>query len=100
MLLLGGEALVPDELLPLEGAVVEPELPDGLVAELPPGEVGERGVAVELLLGGLLEPLLLEPELSQATSEAAESKAAAISHFLSIIVSIRLHVLRVRRHDA
>jgi hypothetical protein len=41
-------------------------------------------VAVEPLLDGLLEPLLLEPELSHATSEAADRKAAAISHLLSI----------------
>jgi hypothetical protein len=41
-------------------------------------------VAVEPLLGGLLEPLLLEPELSHATSAAADRKAAAISHLLSI----------------
>lgn len=74
----------PDELLPLDGDVVEPAPPDGLVAELLPDEDGERGVAVDPLLGGLLEPLLFEPELSQATSEAAERKAAAISHLFSI----------------
>jgi hypothetical protein len=80
---------VPDELLPLDGDVVEPAPPEGLVAELLPDEDGERGVAVEPLLGGLLEPLLFEPELSQATSEAAERKAAAISHFFP---SDRLHM--------
>ena len=75
---------VPEELLPLDGDVVEPAPPDGLVAELLPDEDGERGVAVEPLLGGLLKPPLFEPELSQATSEAAERKAAAISHLFSI----------------
>ncbi len=75
------------ELLPLDGDVVEPAPPEGLAAELLPDEEGERGAAVEPLLGGLLEPLLFEPELSQATSEAAERKAAAISHLFSIISS-------------
>lgn len=81
--------VLPEELLPLDGDVDEPELGDGLVAELLPlpGEEGELLVAVEPLLGGLLEPLLLEPELSQATSEAADRKAAAISHLLSIASS-------------
>jgi len=78
---------LPEELLPLDGEVDEPELPDGLVAELLPDEDGELLVAVEPLLGGLLEPLLLEPELSHATSEAADRKAAAISHLLSITSS-------------
>ena len=77
----------PDELLPLDGDVVEPAPPDGLVAELLPDEDGEVFVAVEPLLGGLLEPLLFEPELSQATSEAADRKAAAISHLFSITSS-------------
>jgi hypothetical protein len=77
-------AAPPDELLPLDGELVEPELPDGLVAELLPDDGGELFVAVEPLLGGLLEPLLFEPELSQATSEAADRKAAAISHLFSI----------------
>jgi hypothetical protein len=77
----------PDELLPLDGDVVEPAPPDGLVAELLPDEDGELFVAVEPLLGGLLEPLLFEPELSQATSEAADRKAAAISHLFSITSS-------------
>ena len=81
---LPGVVVLPDELLPLDGDVVEPAPPDGLVAELLPDEEGERGVAVEPLLGGLLEPLLFDPELSQATSEAAETKAAAISHLFSI----------------
>lgn len=95
--LLGDEppapATPPDELLPVDGAVEEPELPDGLVAE--PDEDGELFVAVEPL-DGLLEPLLFEPELSQATSEAAARKAAAISHLFSIeCVSIMLHVLRL-----
>ena len=67
------------ELLPLDGDVVEPAPPEGLAAELLPDEEGERGAAVE--------PLLFEPELSQATSEAAERKAAAISHLFSIISS-------------
>jgi hypothetical protein len=71
---------LPEELLPLDGDVDEPELRDGLVAELLPEEDGEGLVAVEPLLGGLLEPLLLEPELSHATSDAADRKAAAISH--------------------
>jgi hypothetical protein len=79
-----GDELPEDELLPLEGDVADPGPPDGLVAELLPDEDGERGVAVDPLLGGLLEPLLFEPELSQATSEAAERKAAAISHLFSI----------------
>jgi hypothetical protein len=79
--------VLPEELLPLDGDVDEPELPDGLVAELLPDEDGELLVAVEPLLGGLLEPLLLEPELSHATSEAADRKAAAISHLLSITSS-------------
>ena len=72
-----------DELLPLDGDVVEPAPPAGLVAVLP-DEEGELFVAVEPLLEGLLEPLLLVPELSHATSEAADRKAAAISHLLSI----------------
>ena len=74
---------LPEELLPLDGDVDEPELCEGLVAELPE-EDGELLLAAEPLLGGLLEPLLLEPELSHATSEAADRKAAAISHLLSI----------------
>lgn len=78
---------LPEELLPLDGDVDEPELCDGLVAELLPEEDGEDLVAVEPLLGGLLEPLLLEPELSHATSDAADRKAAAISHLLSITSS-------------
>jgi hypothetical protein len=78
---------LPEELLPLDGDVDEPELRDGLVAELLPEEDGEGLVAVEPLLGGLLEPLLLEPELSHATSDAADRKAAAISHLLSIASS-------------
>ena len=73
---------LPEELLPLDGDVLEPAPPAGLVAVLP--DEGELLVAAEPLLGGLLDPLLLEPELSQATSEAADRKAAAISHFLSI----------------
>jgi hypothetical protein len=92
LLLLGGEPLLPEEPpaapddAPPDGAAVEPAPPDGLVAELlpDPEEDGERGVAVEPLLGGLLEPLLFEPELSHATSDAAERKAAAISHLFSI----------------
>ena len=75
---------VPDEPAPADGDVLEPAPPDGLVAVLLPDDDGERGVAVDPLLGGLLEPLLFEPELSQATSEAAERKAAAISHLFSI----------------
>lgn len=85
--------LVPDE-APLDGDVLEPEV-DGLVAVL--DEDGERGVAVEPLLGEEVEPLLLEPlplfgpELSQAPSDTAERSAAAISNLLSIqIVSIGL----------
>ena len=92
VVLLGGELLLPEappdapDDAPLDGAVVEPAPPDGLVAELLPDPEadGVRGVAVEPLLGGLLEPLLFEPELSHATSEAAERKAAAISHLFSI----------------
>src|SRR5690242_12276415 len=78
---------LPEELLPLDGDVDEPELCEGLVAELLPDEDGELLLAPEPLLGGLLEPLLLEPELSHATSEAADRKAAAISHLLSITSS-------------
>ena len=78
---------LPEELLPADGAVDEPELPDGLVAELLPDDDGALLVALEPLLGGLLEPLLLEPELSHATSAAADRKAAAISHLLSIASS-------------
>jgi hypothetical protein len=77
---------LPEELLPLDGDVVEPAPPAGLVAVLP-DEDGELFVAVEPLLGELLEPLLLEPELSHATSDAADRKAAAISHLLSITSS-------------
>lgn len=79
-----GGLFVAVEPLLLDGELVEPEVPDGLVAELLPDEDGELFVAVEPLLGGLLEPLLFEPELSQATSDAADRKAAAISHLLSI----------------
>lgn len=69
--------LVPEE-APLGGEALELE-PDGLV------EDGERGVAVEPALGDEVEPLLLlEPELSQAPSDTAESSAAAISNLLSI----------------
>lgn len=104
--LLGDEAPDEDEppalgeLLPLDGDVDGPELPEGLVAELLPEEDGELLVAVEPLLGGLLEPLLLEPELSHATSEAAERNAAAISHLLSIIFSISRHVAPASGADA
>jgi hypothetical protein len=67
--------------LPLEGDVVELEpLGGGIGVELE-----ERGVDAPWSLP--LE-LLLDPELSQATSDSAERRAAAISHFLSIM---RLH---------
>jgi hypothetical protein len=92
-----GDELPEDGLPPLDGDVVDP-VPDGLVAELLPDEDGVRGAAVDPLLGGLLELLLFEPELSQATSEAAERKAAAISHLFSIRSSplwLWLHVLRL-----
>ncbi|HEX6840118.1 MAG TPA: hypothetical protein VF113_01270 [Stellaceae bacterium] len=79
--------VLPEELLPLDGDVDEPELGDGLVAELLPLPDEDGELLVAPLLGGLLEPLLLEPELSQATSEAADRKAAAISHLLSITSS-------------
>ncbi len=95
----GGEPL-PDELepepddAPPEGDVLELD-PDGLLAVLP--DDGERGVAVELAPGEevepalreeveplLLEPFLLEPELSHAPSDTAESSAAAINSRLFI----------------
>ena len=67
--------------LPLEGDVVELEpLGGGIGVELE-----ERGVDAPWSLP--LE-LLFDPELSQATSDSAERRAAAISHFLSIM---RLH---------
>lgn len=96
--LAGDVVPAPDELVVPDGDVLEPE-PDGLVAVL--DEDGERGVAVEPLLGEEVEPLLLEPlpllgpELSQAPSDTAERSAAAISNLLSIkIVSIGFNLLR------
>jgi len=92
---------LPEELLPLDGDVDEPELCDGLVGVLLPDEDGELLLAAEPLLGGLLEPLLLEPELSHATSEAADRKAAAISHLLSItILHMASHCSGLRSNDA
>jgi hypothetical protein len=55
----------------------------GLV-ELP----DEAGADERLADGELPDELVLEPELSQATSDRAESSVAAISHFLSISISI------------
>jgi hypothetical protein len=73
-----GEALE----LPGDGAVVEPELAGGTAVELE-----ECGVDAFWSLP-LVPELRLGPELSQAASDSAERKAAAISHFLSIM---RLH---------
>lgn len=63
-------------LVPLDGAVEE--LPDDGAVLAPEDRLG-----VELPE----ELFWLEPELSQAASESAESSAAATSHFLSIIPS-------------
>src|SRR5260221_12344947 len=58
---------VPEELLPLDGDVVEPAPPDGLVAELLPDEDGERGVAGGPLRGGGCEALVFQPAVLAAT---------------------------------
>jgi hypothetical protein len=68
--------------LPLDGDMVELDPLGGTVVELE-----ERGVDAPWSLP-LFPELLLDPELSQATSDSAERRAAAISHFLSIM---RLH---------
>jgi hypothetical protein len=68
--------------LPLDGDMVELDPLGGTVVELE-----ERGVDAPWS-PPLFPELLLDPELSQATSDSAERRAAAISHFLSIM---RLH---------
>ncbi len=92
---LPGDEPVPVELEPepdeptAEGEVLELD-PDGLLLVAPDEE---RGVAVEPALGEEVEPLLLEPpllldpELSHAPKDTAESSAAAISNLLSITLS-------------
>jgi hypothetical protein len=77
--LLGGE----DELLgaaELLGVLLEEEAPGLLVLDELEGGV-ERVAEGELVPDELF---WLDPELSQATSDNADSSAAAISHFLSI----------------
>ncbi len=77
-------------MLPLDGAVLMEPLLEPLLGGTAV-ELEERGVEAPSLLP--LDPeLRLDPELSQATSDRAERKAAAISHFLSIM---RLHPLSV-----
>ncbi len=77
------------DLAPAEGEVLELG-PDGLLLV---AFDEERGVAVEPALGEEVEPLLLEPpllldpELSHAPKDTAESSAAAISNLLSITLS-------------
>jgi hypothetical protein len=75
--------------LPLDGDMVELDPLGGTVVELE-----ERGVDAPWSLP-LFPELLLDPELSQATSDNAERSAAAISHFLSIM---RLHPASLRTY--
>jgi hypothetical protein len=63
----------------LLGVLLEDEAPGLLVPAL---EGGVARVAEGVLVPELF--WLLDPELSQATSDNADSSAAAISHFLSI----------------